>query len=50
MPAETERAWSILTRFEEFQSIQGNEILDVEGLSAEAWRFNLLWGIDVGEI
>jgi hypothetical protein len=24
------------------QSIQENEILQVEGLSAEAWRFNLL--------
>ena len=43
-------AWSILTSFEEFQSIQENEILYVEGLSAEAWRFNLLWGIEVGEV
>jgi hypothetical protein len=43
-------AWSILIGFEEFQSIQENEILYVEGLSAEAWRFNLLWGIEVGEV
>ena len=50
MPAETERAWSILVGFEEFQSIQQNETLYVEGLSTKAWRFNLLWGIGVGEV